>query len=86
MPSKEKMAAAEHYSPTKVSRGGKSLQMQRIIKAIPSVKKKKRKFSNIRETICSTQKQGKPPHTLRICGMQFQNFDDDVIVVIFHSP
>ena len=56
MPSKEKMAAAEHYSPTKVSRGGKSLQMQRIIKAIPSVKKKKRKFSNIRETICSTQK------------------------------
>ena len=55
MPSKEKMAAAEHYSP-KVSRGGKSLQMQRISKAIPSVKKKKRKFSNIRETICSTQK------------------------------
>ena len=48
MPSKEKMAAAEHYSP-KVS--GKSLQKQRISKAIPSVKKKKRKFSNIRETI-----------------------------------
>ena len=53
--SKEKMAAAEHYSP-KVSWGGKSLQMQRISKAIPSDEKKERKFSNIRETICLTQK------------------------------